>query len=151
MGCALGNNMNTQRMFELTKKLISIPSVTGEEGEIGKYVGDYLEKMALAVTFKEVEKDRFNIYAHLPNHTPRILFNTHLDTVPPAYGPEEDEHNIYGRGACDTHGVLAAQLEAILKLIESGFKDVGILLVVGEETNHVGAAHACKTFPEPEF
>jgi len=143
--------MNPKRIFKLTKDLVAIPSETGNEGAIGEFLVKYIKEMGMEVETQEVATGRKNIYAHFPGVTPKILFNTHIDTVPPQYGPDEDDENIYGRGSCDTHGILATQLEAISELHGEGLKDVGILLVVGEETGHEGAIAAAKHFPEPDI
>jgi len=143
--------MNVSRLYTLTKELIAIDSVTGREGRIADYLERVLTEIGMQVRTFCVEGERRNILATWDTRTPRILFNTHLDTVPPQYGPHEDEYRIYGRGACDTHGILAAQLEAVRDLYEEGI-DTGVLLVVGEETIHDGAVHAgkCEDISEPK-
>src|SRR5262249_21005796 len=49
---------------------------------------------------------------------------------------------VHGRGACDTKGVLAAMLAAAERLVGAGARDIGLLLVVGEETDSIGAKRA---------
>jgi acetylornithine deacetylase len=138
-------------MFNLAKKLISIPSETGNEQAICNFLVTYLRENGMEVQEQEVTPGRRNIYAYFPDHKPRFLFNTHIDTVPPQYGPQEDDEYIYGRGACDTDGIIAPLLEAIFDLHENGIDDTGLLFVVGEEQGHDGALAAAKHFPEPEF
>jgi acetylornithine deacetylase len=65
--------------------------------------------------------------------------STHIDTVPPYVELREDDYYIYGRGACDTKGIIAAMIEASKILIESGATDFGLLFLVGEEAGSVGA------------
>lgn len=142
--------MNAARMFELTKKLVSIPSQTGSESAICDYLSDHLKSLGMIVEEQEISPGRRNIYARWTDDAPAILFNTHLDTVPPQYGPFEDEDHIFGRGSCDTHGILASQLEAILELHDMGRDDVGALFVVGEEVGHDGAIGAADNFAEPK-
>ncbi len=144
--------MNATRMFGLTKDLIAIDSTSGSEAAICHFLLDYLTEMEMSVREFEVSPGRKNIFAVSDSANPRIIFNTHIDTVPGQFGPFEDEQRIYGRGACDTHGVLAAQLEAILAVCAEGVRDLGLLLVVGEETTHDGAIHAgkCADIREPE-
>jgi len=143
--------MNIPRMQKLTKDLIAIDSVTGNESEIIDFLCRELSQRNYLVQTFEVEGTRRNILATFEVAPPRILFNTHLDTVPVQYGPFEDENKIYGRGACDTHGILAAQLEALEVLQKLGVSGLGLLLVVGEETTHDGAIQAGKEVPAPEF
>lgn len=144
--------MNISRLHNLTKELIAIDSVTGREGKITDYLERVLTEIGMQVHTFCVEGERRNILATWDAQPPRVMFNTHLDTVPPQYGPHEDDTRIYGRGACDTHGILAAQLEAVLDLHAEGI-DTGLLLVVGEETIHDGALHAGKgeNITEPEI
>ena len=144
--------MNVERMQTLTKELIAIDSTSGREGPIVDYLTTYLQKAGLHVQQFEVTPGRHNILATCEQDThPNIFFNTHIDTVAGHYGPYEDKLRIYGRGACDTHGVLAAQLEALHDLQSEGRKGLGLLLVVGEEISHDGAIHAgrCSEVQEP--
>ena len=62
-----------------------------------------------------VEKDRFNLYATAPDQTKvEVVFSTHMDTVPPFIPSWDDEERIYGRGACDAKGIIAAMMGAAL-------------------------------------
>jgi acetylornithine deacetylase len=65
-----------------------------------------------------------------------------MDTVPPFIGFSEDEKNIYGRGACDAKGVIAAQVFAAKRLKNEGVTNIGMLYVVGEEDGSDGAKAA---------
>jgi acetylornithine deacetylase len=82
--------------------------------------------------------ERFNVYAHRAGETPDVVFSTHTDTVPPFIPSSEDEEFIYGRGACDAKGIIAAQIAAAERLRDEGVK-VGLLFVVGEERDSAGA------------
>ena len=65
-----------------------------------------------------------------------------MDTVPPFIPSREDDEFIWGRGACDTKGIIASMLVAAERLLESGVRNFGLLFVVGEERNSAGAYHA---------
>jgi acetylornithine deacetylase len=67
---------------------------------------------------------------------------THIDTVPPTLPVREDNEFLYGRGACDTKGIIAAMLEAGARLRRDGIRNFGYLFVVGEETDSAGAKAA---------
>jgi acetylornithine deacetylase len=136
-------------MFELTKQLMSIPSVTGSEKAVGDFLATQLEGRGYHVEKQTVEAERFNIMAFAGK--PRFLFCTHIDTVPPVLPVREDETFLYGRGACDTKGIIAAMLEAGDRLRESGIDSFGYLLVVGEETNGGGAKAANTLKWESDF
>jgi acetylornithine deacetylase len=64
-----------------------------------------------------------------------------MDTVPPFIASSEDDGRIYGRGACDAKGIIAAQILAAEKLRGAGVF-VGLLFLVGEERDSIGAKTA---------
>jgi len=128
----------------LTRQLIDIESVTGKEGAVATFLSGYLESLGYLVERMPVEGQRFNVFARPANVTqPALVFSTHTDTVPPFLPSSEDEANIYGRGACDAKGIIAAQIAACERLRASG-KSAGLLFVVGEERDSLGAAVANK-------
>ena len=128
-------------LFELTRQLIDIPSVTGEEPAVGQFISRYLEQLGYHVERQEVAVDRFNVIA-TTEAPPRIVFSTHMDTVPPFIVSSEDEEFIYGRGSCDAKGILAAQIFAAQRLRDEGVNDVGLLFTVDEELGSLGAQAA---------
>jgi len=130
-------------VYELTRQLIDIPSVTGEELAVGRFVSNYLQQLGYRVERQEVEANRFNIIATRVA-PPRIVFSTHMDTVPPFIESSEDEEFIYGRGSCDAKGIIAAQIFAAQRLRDEGVNDVGLLFTVDEETASLGAQVANK-------
>ena len=94
-----------------------------------------------------VEGSRFNLYATSPEHpNPAVVFSTHMDTVPPFIPSSEDAEKIYGRGSCDAKGIIAAQIAAAERLRRQGTY-VGLLLVVGEERDSLGAQVANEQAP----
>lgn len=123
----------------LTRQLIDIESVTGNEAGVGDFLAQQLEQLGYAVERMPVERHRFNVYA-APKNTPSpaLVFSTHLDVVPPWFESREDEENIYGRGACDAKGIIAAQVAAAERLRKAG-APVGLLFVAGEERDSLGA------------
>ena len=131
-------------VFELTRKLIDIPSVTPEELAVGHFLSDYLGELCARFDGKlerlEVEPDRWNVFASFGE--PVVALSTHMDTVPPFIPSREDDDNIWGRGACDTKGIIASMITAATRLLEAGTRNFGLLFVVGEERNSAGAYHA---------
>ena len=123
---------------ELTRKLIDIPSVTGDERAIGMFLKEYLESLGYSVQLQEVAADRFNVFA-TTSAQPRVLLSTHMDTVPPFIQSREDNENIYGRGACDAKGIIAAQISAAERLRGAGIHEIGLLFTVDEEQGSAGA------------
>jgi acetylornithine deacetylase len=133
-------------VFELTRALIDIASVTPEEEQVGLYLYDYLAGLCAAhdgvIEKFEVEPRRWNVFARFGD--PVVTMSTHMDTVPPFIPSREDDEFIWGRGACDTKGIIASMIKAAEGLLESGVRDFGLLFVVGEERNSAGAYHAAQ-------
>lgn len=127
-------------LFALTRQLIDIESITGNEKNVAVFLKDYLEKLGAQVELEEAEPGRPNVLACWGK--PDVVLSTHIDTVPPFFPSREDEQFIYGRGACDAKGILAAQVEAVCRLRAEGIPDVGLLFLVGEERNSAGAMAA---------
>ena len=130
----------------LTRQLIDIESITYNEGAAGRFLLEFLSARGFHVDTMPVEHDhesrhsgeRFNIYAGAPDEQPDVVFSTHMDTVPPFIASSEDDDFIYGRGACDAKGIIAAQIAAAEQLRSDGIK-VGLLFLVGEERDSAGA------------
>src|ERR1700678_4501525 len=139
----------------LTRQLIDIESISGNEAAVANYLYGELCRIGYQVRKIPVEGDRSDIYAtssEEPN--PELVFSTHMDTVPPFIPSSEDAARIYGRGSCDAKGIIAAQIAAAERLRQQGIY-VGLLFVVGEERDSLGAkaaneyaasqpAHKCK-------
>jgi acetylornithine deacetylase len=136
-------------IFELTRRLMEIESITGNEAAAGYFLRDYLSGLKYDVSLQEAAPNRFNVIAFAGE--PELVFSTHIDTVPPYLPVSEDEEYLYGRGACDAKGIVAAQINAAEKLRASGASRVGLLFVVGEERDSVGALAANKIPPGSRF
>ncbi len=125
-------------VLRLTRELVDIPSVTGEEFQIGTSVGELLVRLGYHIELQDVADERSNIFA-TTEVAPRVVLSTHMDTVPPFIESSEDDEFIYGRGACDAKGIIAAQIAAAEKLRAEGIKDIGLLFTVDEEVTSAGA------------
>lgn len=128
-------------VFELTTSLMSIPSTSGEEEAVGFWLRDHLESLGWTVELHKVSEKQNNVIATL-NDSPRVWLSTHMDTVPPYIPPTEDDKKIYGRGACDAKGIIAAQITAAERLRKEGVTDIGLLYTVEEERASTGAKAA---------
>jgi acetylornithine deacetylase len=120
---------------------MNIPSTSGEEEAVGYWLRDHLETLGWTVELQKVSENQNNVIAWL-NDTPRLWFSTHIDTVPPFIPPTEDDEKIYGRGACDAKGIIAAQITAAEELRKGGVEDIGLLYTVEEERSSTGARAA---------
>jgi acetylornithine deacetylase len=133
----------------LTRRLVDIESITYNEGAVGAFLAEFLGGREWAVETMPVEQskesgsasERKNVYASAPGETPDVVFSTHMDTVPPFISSSEDAKFIYGRGACDAKGIIAAQIAAAERLRTDGVR-AGLLFVVGEERDSAGAKAA---------
>jgi acetylornithine deacetylase len=123
----------------LTRQLVDIESTTGNEAAVVAFLGDYLSSTGLTVERMLVATNRFNLFAHWPEEpSPAVVFSTHTDCVPPFIPSSEDATRIFGRGACDAKGIIAAQVAAVLRLHDEGIC-AGLLFVAGEERDSLGA------------
>ena len=125
---------------QFTRELIDIESISNNEGAVGRYLRDYLADAGFEVEMQEVTSGRFNVLARLGD--PLVTLSSHIDTVPPFIPSREDEEKIYGRGACDAKGIVAAQIFAAKELRAEGLTDFGMLYLVGEEDGSDGAVAA---------
>lgn len=128
-------------VFELTKNLINIPSISGGERDVALFLRDYLESAGWTVELQPVSENQNNVIARL-NETPRVFLSTHLDTVPPFIEASEDAEKIYGRGACDAKGIIASEIFAAERLRRQKIEDIGLLFTVDEEQGSAGARAA---------
>ena len=130
----------------LARRLVDIDSTTGRESEAGRWLAEYLRGRGWAVTEQPVDGTRFNIIATpqpvAQAFRPAVVFSTHIDCVPPFFPSRVDGDRLYGRGACDAKGILAAQVTAADRLRGDGEMRVGLLFVVGEERGSDGARAA---------
>ena len=135
-------------VFELTRALVDIPSVTEDERAVAEYLERYLRTLTGStggiVERMPVTDDRWNVFAAWGE--PRVTLSTHMDVVPPWVASSEDPTRIWGRGSCDAKGIIAAMIFAGCELLKMGQRNFGLLLVVGEERNSAGA-YAAATQP----
>lgn len=129
-------------LFALTRRLIDIESITPNESAVGEFLESELRRRGFESQKMPVEGKRANVLGWWPAHPhPDVVFSTHMDTVPPFIPSSADDSRIYGRGACDAKGIIAAQIVAAEKLRAAGVF-VGLLFLVGEERDSIGAKAA---------
>jgi acetylornithine deacetylase len=134
-------------VFELTRALVDIESVTENERQMGDVLFAHLSEMAARygghAELIPVEARRNNVLAWWGE--PTVTLSTHMDTVPPFFPSREDDQHIWGRGACDTKGIIASMIFAVRELLEAGHTNLALLFVVGEERNSAGALAAARS------
>lgn len=150
---------------KLLQELIAIPSVNpafrpegdqyaGEQG-VGDYLASTASSAGLDVEFQAVAPGRSNV---LIRHTParfnrRVLLAPHMDTVggedmASLVRPRLEGGRLYGRGACDTKGSVAAMLAALMEVSrDGGPSETEIILaaLVDEECAQQGSRTLAKT------
>jgi acetylornithine deacetylase len=138
-------------VVSLTRRLVDIESISGNEHAVGEFLLEYLSSLGYAATRMEVSPERFNVFATVPGRQPNVVFSTHMDTVPPFIPSSEDSDHIYGRGSCDAKGIIAAQIAAAERLRQEGTLVPALLFLVGEERDSQGAAVANQHAPGSRF
>jgi acetylornithine deacetylase len=134
-----------------TRQLVDIESITGNEGPVGEFLYRELCRLGYQANQMPVEGARCNVFATSPEQPrPAVVFSTHMDTVPPFIASSEDGTRVYGRGACDAKGIIAAQVAAAERLRDEGIY-VGLLFLVGEERDSLGAKVANQQSPGCRF
>ena len=133
-------------VFELTRTLVDIESISDNEMELASRLHDELATLANAsggrVERMEVTANRFNVFAYWGK--PLVTLSTHMDTVPPFFPSREDPENIWGRGSCDAKGIIASMPVGAARKLAGPKAELifGLLFVVGEERNSAGAIAA---------
>src|SRR5947209_7980572 len=135
----------------LTRHWLAFESFSGIEGQAEDSLHFKLCRLGYQAKKMTVEDARNNVFATAPQESrPAMVFSTHMDTVPPFIPSSEDATRIYGRGSCDAKGIIAAQIAAAERLRQDGIH-VGLLFVVGEERDSLGAKTANAQAPGSRY
>ena len=137
--------------IKLTREMINIPSVTGEEEILGLYIKGKLESYGMDTELQYVANKRPNVYGIMQGEKPgrRINYSAHTDTVPAGDDWETDPFEakvingkLYGRGACDMKSGIACTLNMLRAIADSGASFDGELSfsgVIDQEATDIGA------------
>lgn len=137
--------MELDAVIDLASQLIQIPTLSGQEQPGIALLAERFSNTGWQITEMPVAPQRSNLLITIG--TPRIIYTTHIDVVPGApelFSPRIEGGRLYGRGACDAKGILVCMLAAISRLRALGCRDLGVLVVVGEEDDGIGARTAAK-------
>jgi acetylornithine deacetylase len=131
-------------LFELTRALVDIESVTNNEKQVGDFLFTHLSALASRheghIERIPVALQRENIFVRWGD--PVVTLSTHMDTVPPFFASNEDPEFLWGRGSCDAKGIIAAMIAAAEKLLAERTRNFALLFLVGEERDSAGAKAA---------
>jgi len=149
----LDNEFDLFEPISLAQRLVRIMSVSRTEGEveIARFIANYFIDNGIPVEWQEVDGKRANLIAEIQGalgEGPVLLFNGHMDTVPvgsgwtyPPLGGEIVQNRLYGRGACDMKGALAAMMYAakmVALFAHSLYGKLKVVFVVDEEEENAG-------------
>jgi acetylornithine deacetylase len=133
--------MNHMELFSFTRALVDIESITNSERQVGDFLATRLAALAARFSgqFERIPSapGRDNLF--LTFDDPVVTLSTHMDTIPPFFPSREDADAIWGRGACDAKGIIAAMIAAAESLLVGGARNLALLFVVGEERDSAGA------------
>ena len=145
------NKLDDSYTVQLTKEMINIPSVTGEEEALALYIKNKLESYGMDTELHYVTDKRPNVYGTMQGEKvgKRMNVNAHSDTVPVGDDWETDpfkadviDEKIYGRGACDMKSGIACSLNMLRAIADSGTSFNGELSfsgVIDQEATDIGA------------
>ena len=131
------------------RTLIDIDSTTGQEAAAGVWLARALRDLGYTVVEQPLERGCANVIATLD--PPAVVLSTHFDCVPPFFPSRLEGRRLYGRGACDAKGIIAAQIAAVERMRMAGERRVGLLFVAGEERGSDGAVAANTIAPGSRF
>ncbi len=133
--------ISTEEITKLTLDLVKIPSPTGNELEASMFYADYLRAKGIDARLDYVLPNRPNVVAKLSGEAPSersIMLYGHIDTVPAfdCTPPRVEGGKVYGRGAMDMKGSLAA-VAVVLKALKAANvrlrEDLWLAAAVGHE------------------
>ena len=147
--------------LEFFNRILSVDSTSGKEDRLADMLSVEFAAPGRKVELFEVGDGTKNLLVSWG--TPKLVFCTHLDTVPPYIpchserrgchaslamtchhsegreGSNNEDTVFHGRGTCDAKGQIFAMWEACKALEAQGCTDFGLLLLAGEETGSFGA------------
>ena len=134
-------NIDRDELNDHVKGMVQIPSVTGDEKDLPRFVADRWRSMGLeSVELHEVVPNRFNVVGVVDSGRPgrTLVYNGHLDTVPVCqgwtldpYGGEIRDGKMYAHGIGDQKAGIACQAIGALALKRSGVPFSGKIVVSG--------------------
>ncbi len=143
MDTNVGRGFSRADLVTFARALVDIDSTTGREQEVGAFIARTLRDLGWHVDEQPLNDGRFNVIAKAAaDAEPRVVLSTHFDCVPPFFPSRIEGGRLYGRGACDAKGILAAMVAAAEQARAAGRTDVGLLFVAGEERGSDGAKAA---------
>ena len=135
--------------LEFFHKILNVDSTSGKEADLADILAVEMAAPGRKVETFEVGDGTRNILVSWG--APKVVFCTHMDTVPPYVPRTSDDAGFYGRGTCDAKGQVFAMYEACKVLESKGYDGFGLLLLAGEETGSFGAKAFREQHPGAEW
>jgi acetylornithine deacetylase len=129
--------------------ILRFDSTSGSENELAKYIAEKYKPENADVEIQKTESGRLNVFFKWGE--PKIIFNSHLDTVPPYVPPIKKDEIILGRGSCDAKGQVSYLFEVCKLLSAEGYNNFGMLMTAGEEDGSHGAIRANETIKNCDY
>lgn len=123
--------------LDFFREMLDIDSTSGRELALSEFICERVSALGCSVERFPVGDGTQNLL--LSWGEPRMVFCTHMDTVPPYIHPRLKDDVFHGRGTCDAKGQIFAMLEACKALHAQGKTGFALLLLSGEETGSFGA------------
>ncbi|HET6318430.1 MAG TPA: M20 family metallopeptidase [Chloroflexota bacterium] len=147
--------VDDERLLDLAQRLIAIPTENppGDERVAAEFLADYLADNGWSVDLSDVAPGRPNVMVRIDGRAPgpHLIFDGHLDVVPAGDGWTSDPYvplikdgRLYGRGAADMKGGVAAMIaaaEAVLRADVPLFGSLALAIVADEEEGNSGTRH----------
>ncbi|GAA5504966.1 M20 family metallopeptidase [Novipirellula caenicola] len=161
------NDVATHPVIDTLADLVRINSVNPNyeagvpEAEMADFVEQFFAKRGIQTWRQLVYPDRPNVIARIPGRDPqrRIVLEAHMDTVSTVgmtidpWNPEIRDGKLYGRGACDTKGGMAAMMHAVASLVEDPITpacDILFAATIDEEYSYRGVVALCNSLSPGE-
>ena len=156
---------SAEEILRITSDILAIKShrdAPGHETPVAVHIRDLFLREGIEAELREVRDGRCNVIAVLPGRGggPRLMFNGHIDTVPPGnmkqpFEPQVLDGKLFARGACDMKAGVAAQLYAMIGLKRAGVPLAGDLIFTGviaeEDGTSLGTLDVIASGPEADM
>jgi succinyl-diaminopimelate desuccinylase len=136
--------------------LVKVPSVTGSEGDVARFIRDWCSKNSLPCELQQNDGDRYNVIVKLPGTTSKstIHFDGHIDTYPMTDEWDKSlvgkitRDKVYGIGAVDDKGGTAAMLVAAKAILNSDLEIEGNIVLTAVPGHLEGGSGVRKLIKE---
>jgi acetylornithine deacetylase/succinyl-diaminopimelate desuccinylase-like protein len=139
------NLVSADRAAALALELVAVESPTGDTAAVSDLLAQRLRQLGMDVALHTAFPRTPVVIGRLQGSGPgpTLILNGHLDTVPiPHAAPERREGRVYGRGAIDMKGPIAAAVEAVRAAVESGLELHGDVILCAHGLHEAPGGHA---------